>query len=76
MIVFFVSYVFWVDKFNGIKISFVTCTILLVGHCHLTTILAMFISTQRTWESNKNNHMSIQLLMTGIEMVTLVVKRP
>ena len=39
---------FWVDKFNEIKISFVTCTIDLVGQSRLTTTLTISISVIRS----------------------------
>ena len=38
---------FWVDKFNEIKISSVTCTFDLVGQGRLTTILTISISAIR-----------------------------
>ena len=39
----FPTFIFFVDEFNEIKISFVMCTIDLVGQCHLTTILTISI---------------------------------
>ena len=45
--IFFYFQVFWVDKFNEIKISFVTCIADLVGQSRLTTILTIFISAIR-----------------------------
>ena len=44
---FIVSNVVWVDKFKEMKISFVMCTIDLVGQGHLTTILTISISVIR-----------------------------
>ena len=45
--IFFYFQVFWVDKFNEIKISFVTCTADFVGQGRLTTILTISISAIR-----------------------------
>ena len=44
MIIIFVSHVFWVDKFNGIKINFSKYTVDYVGQGRLTTILIISIS--------------------------------
>ena len=45
---FFVSNVFWVCKFNEIKISFVKCTVDFVGQGRLTTTLTIPISVIRS----------------------------
>ena len=43
-IIFFVSHIFRVDKFNEIEICFVACTVDLVGQSRLTNKLAISIS--------------------------------
>ena len=40
---FFVSHIFWVDKFNIIKIIFVTYTVDLVGQGRLTTAVKLTV---------------------------------
>ena len=83
------SHVFWVDKFNEIKISFVTCTVDLVGQGRLTTILTIKVNGERDKPNfdfielvypknvgNKKIIIFLAPLMTEIEMVSIVVKRP
>ena len=44
---FVVSHVSWADKFNEINISSVMCTVELVGHGRLTTILTNKVNGAR-----------------------------
>ena len=81
------------DKFNEIKISFVACTVDLVGQGHSTTIYILTISvSESTVHVTELTPISLNLptlkpgkqkiiiflhpLMTGIGMVSIVVKRP